>query len=281
MFTSFIVSLVATLLPFMPSPHDWGGLGLRVGLKSALPFLQSERIEQVVFDLTLINLSKEAREHDPLVVATETGALRLGITGPDGKLMENGGGFYSLRDPFTQKNKLRPGESASDQFVFAVGTLVQTGRYKATATLMIDGKELGSPPLEFEVVKVPDDAILVTYKLPVQGRELARPVEKREQAAVQQVKLGDRVWLVYRRFTAKGHVCFTRRVVALPGKAEMTVEGAHGEWGPIKITYKTSATAEPTKVAIQSVDGMPWGESEERTWQEMQRAKESLPPAKK
>ena len=58
----------------------------------------------------------------------------------------------------------------------------------------------------------------------------------------------------------------------------MSVDGTYGEWGPIRITYKTSPTAQPTKIAIQSVDGMPWGEEEERTWQEKLKKKKDTPP---
>ena len=58
----------------------------------------------------------------------------------------------------------------------------------------------------------------------------------------------------------------------------MSVEGTYGEWGPIRIAYKTSHTAKQTTIAIQSVSGSPWGEAEERTWQEkLKQKKDALP----
>jgi hypothetical protein len=277
MLSAFISALIAVLAPCLPSPDDRDGLGLRIRLDRDGPLLQYESIGSIGFDVTLINFSKEIREHDALVVALTTGDLRLRITGPDGKGLGSIRGQSIPRDPFTVMHKLRPGESASDRFGFGYHRVVQAGRYRAVATMKIDGKELASPPIEFEVVKVPDGAILASHNLPREGVK-PQPGEQQERAAVEQVRVGDRVWLVHRRFGSLGGLIFARRLAELPGKCEMAVEGVYGEWGPLTIAYKTSPTAEPTKLVINSINGLLWTEEEERSWQERLREKNGLPP---
>lgn len=167
-------------------------------------------------------------------------------------------------------NKLRPGECYRDHFEsFGVWYLPlhQAGRYQIAARMKIGGKELRSPPVEIEVVKVADDAVLARHDLPRQDLK-PQPGEHQMRAAVEQVRVGDRVWLVYRRWGELGGLIFARRLVALPGKCEMTVEGVYASSGPIAITYQTSPEAKPTKLTIQCISGSPWGEAEERTWQE-------------
>jgi hypothetical protein len=73
--------------------------------------------------------------------------------------------------------------------------------------------------------------------------------QARNRYAVQQVKVGDRVYLVY-----------FRRLAELPGKCEMTVEGEYGWRKPLTITYKTSPAAEPTKLVVNAITGSPWVE---------------------
>ena len=62
---------VSFLAPFCPHPHDAHGWGLRVhNLSVPAPYLLGERITRTKFDVTLINFSKETREHDPLAACT-------------------------------------------------------------------------------------------------------------------------------------------------------------------------------------------------------------------
>lgn len=261
-----VIALVLTLMPFLPSPQDRDGLGLRIRLERDGPFLERESINSVPIVVTLINFSKKAREHDPFIVALRTRDLDLQIVGPDGKPLGAGGDPSLPRDPFTVRNKLQPGEHDSHKFYvasFGSRVIYATGRYRVAAKLAVDGKEISSPPCDFEVVKVPDEAVLVSQNIALAGQELKRPAEQRQLSAIQQVKVGHDVWLVYRRFV-KGGVFFARRVAVLPGVVEMTVEGNYGDWGPIRISYKTSPTSAQMRIAIHSFDGMPWTEEDER-----------------
>jgi hypothetical protein len=265
-----ITAVITTATPLLPSPIDTDGWGLRIHrFHAPAPFLQCESFNGVACDIVLLNYSKEAREHERLAVAQQIGDLDLVITGPNGKVLP-GYGHSFAREPFTELGKLRAGEWESERFwvgVFGYHMLSDTGRYRMVATLKTKGKTIASPPVEFEVVKVLDDAVLVSCLLPLEGAQLRRPVELRHRAVVQQVRVGDSNWLVYRRFTGglKGGVYFTRRIAELPGKVEMTVQGAYGDRNPLTIRYKdaNSKTGWRTQV-INSVNGLPWTEEEER-----------------
>jgi hypothetical protein len=144
--------------------------------------------------------------------------------------------------------------------------------------MKIDGKTIKAPPVEFEVVAVPPSAVLVSHAVGLEGRavkEGGRPV-------IQQVPVGNRTLLIYRCHydptQPGGGSYFTTRLAELPGKCEMTVEGAYGAGNPLTITYKTAPDAKPKKLVINSISGTPWTEEEERLRQERLREEAGLPP---
>jgi hypothetical protein len=280
--TWVVTTQILIVTPLLPSPHDKDGWGLRIyQFDSRGPFLQCESLDQFPCSILLRNFSSETRETDRLFIALRTDALRLTITGPDGKQLPRDCAFFPPRDPFTELLKLKAGSCDSGRFRiggFGYNMLFDTGRYRMQATLTIDGKTVTSPPIEFEVVPVPDDAVLVSHTLPLEGEQLTRPIERRHRVVIQQIKAGNRVWLVHRTFigTETEHA-FAQRIIELPGKCEMKVEGAYGSRKPLTITYKTSPTAESTKLVINSSDGEPWTEEDEKALREREKP---LPPAK-
>ncbi len=306
----FFLGMAVSLLPFLPSSHDKHGWGLRVhGLTNPGPFLAGERLDQCQFRITLINFSDKVQYHDPIPVAYQSLALDLIVKGPDGKDADviqaefNRGG----RDPFTVQTKLPPKELSSLDFGFAgfgYRNLVFPGRYRVEAKFSLnnadgklDGRVVSAPTVEFEVLPLKSETVLANNSVPVEGWVAKQPVEKQQRSAVQQVKAGDRTFLVYRVYHAPKHIAavakalgrpvavddpvwinYTFRLAELPGKCEMTVAGAYGGGNPLTITYKTSPTAEPTKLVINSIDGRPWTEEEERLRQERLK-KDKTPPA--
>jgi hypothetical protein len=266
------LALVAAA-PLLPSPYDAHGWGLRVhNLSVSGPYLLGEHIGQIRFDVTLLNFSAETREHDPLTVARDTRDLRLTLFQPDGKRFSKYG-FSAQRDPFTQPRRLRGGEFSSLDFdfkAFGYGLIAfgQVGRHRLEPSMKIGGKVVMAPPVEFDVVAVPPSAVLASHPVRLEGRaatESAQPV-------VQQVPVGNRTLLIYRGHydPAKpgGGPYSTKRLAELPGKCEMTVEGAYGAGKPLTITYKAAPDARPTRLVINSVSGSPWTEEDERHLQE-------------
>jgi hypothetical protein len=138
-----------------------------------------------------------------------------------------------------------------------------------------------APPVKLTVTEPAPDAILASQPVPLAGYQAKWRKQRQETAVMQQIQIGGRTWLVYRKFLSpenSGTVYATFRLAELPGKVDLKVEGSHGEWGKMTITYKTSPAAEPTKLVINSVDGRPWTESEERLLQERLRPKDTSPP---
>lgn len=281
------IILLATVLAFvgvyLPSPHDKDGIGLRVHNLSACGcYFLGESLSHVRFDVTLLNHSKKTFKHDPFVVAKRSHELVVRVYDPNGKVLVPLVPRHAFeRPPFTVQSELRPGQTSSLNFEFKefgwLG-LTKPGRHQVEATWTIGGRKFTSPPAEFEVVAVPPSAVLVSHAIPLEGpavKQARRPV-------IQQVLVGNRTLLIYR-----GHYNPSEpggggmRLAELPGKCEMTVEGATGDGKPLTITYRTSPTAEPTKLVINSSFGSPWADEEQRHLEYRLGIAPAPPPAKK
>jgi hypothetical protein len=165
---------------------------------------------------------------------------------------------------------------------FRYAELPEPGEYQIKATLTTAEGKVTSPVLRFTAIEPPTNTILSSHPVPYEGFKVNRPKDEQPQAVVQQIKLGGRTFLVYRQFFAPkdgGTTSMTVRLAELPGKCEVAVTGEFGDWKPLTITYKTSPTAEPVKLVINSVDGKPWTAEEERQLQERLK-REAAPPKK-
>jgi hypothetical protein len=257
--------------PFLPHPSDKSGVGLRIHSPSIRgPFLAGEVIDRVQLRVTLLNYSKHPVEHDPLVDAEDLRTVAAIMTGPDGKPYARiGGRFY--RNPYTERVKTQSGKFESASFPFAAfGYFIvrDTGRYRIQSSMEVDKKTITSPPMSFEVVDVPEKAILLSQAIPLNGFQSKLPVNEQTRPFVEQVQIGKRTLLVYRRFNGPKHgggIDFTFRLIELPDKAEMTVDGAYGDGKPLTIKYKDANSMSGwTKLVIDSDNGRPWTEEEER-----------------
>jgi hypothetical protein len=274
---SFPAAVLSALLSLLPSPHDKDGWGLRAhGLVVDGPYLAGESTGGIRLTISLLNFSGKTRERDPLVVAQQTGALDMRIVQPDGKILASLRGCPRPRSPFTVAEKFAPGQCSSVEFQFdsfGYDHARQSGRHRLELVLRSDEGTLTAPPIECELqfVEPQPDAILLGHELALEGRVETLPADEQCRAVIQQVKLGNRVLLIYRQFYGAkegGKVGRTFRLAELPGKREMTVEGAFGAGNPLTITYKTSPAATPTKLVINSINGLPWTQEEERLRQE-------------
>lgn len=282
--TWVITILVPVVAPLLPSPHDTNGWGLRIyQFDPRGPFLQCEALDHFPCGILLRNFSRETRETDQLLVAKRTNNLKLLITGPDGKGVQGDCLLGPPRDPSTVFLELKADQCDFERFslgAFGHSVFLDTGRYRMQATMKIDKKTITSPPVEFEVVGIPDnDAVLVSHPLPLEGGQLKRPVERRHRVFIQQMKIGNRVWLVQREFWADlNGPGFVYRIIELPGKCEMKVEGAYGDHKPLTITYKdVNSPTGTTILKVRSSDGRPWTEEDEK---ELREREEPMPPAK-
>ena len=146
-------------------------------------------------------------------------------------------------------------------------------------TVKIDGKTIPAPPIKFEVIEPPADAILVSHMAPLEGTEATKPVLNQCKPLIQQVQVGKRTLLIYRQCydpKSGGGIYLTARLAELSGKCEMTVTGAYGDGRPLTITYKDAKSPTgTTKLVINSIDGTPWTAEDETALQE--RLKKAAP----
>jgi hypothetical protein len=243
-----------------------------------------ERINQHRFKVTLVNFSNKPQLHDPLAVAYESSALDVRVFCPDGKQSGTIDSRLGRRNPFTIQNKLPPGRVSSIDFGFAsfgYSRLAGPGRYRVETTIDLDGKVVTAPQVEFDVLPGKAEGVLRSHPVPLSGWQAKLPPGEQARPFVQQITIGTRTLLVYRRYYGSKHAAEfppevrhiaeiegTFRLAELPGKCEMAVEGTYGDRGALTITYKTSATAAPAKLVVNSISGSPWTEEDERSLQE-------------
>jgi hypothetical protein len=270
-----VINATGWLLPDLADKFGWG---LRVRLPHE-SYLRHEYVGNSQLEILLINRSKEERVYIP----REAIDLNVVFTRADSKPIDRVDGM-GYRPAFLKKRTIVPAGACvssvvrfRDYFVLSFG---QAGECEVRATLETAEGHIFTPAVNFRVVEPAEDAILASHPVPSEGEQLAWPKNRRERVLIQQIKMGNRVFLYYRRLLPLKETNYTGyvyRMVELPGKCEMTVEGSYGESGPLTITYKTSPTAGPTKLVVHSTGGRPWTEKDEQLWQEL-RAKNGLPP---
>lgn len=284
MFVSLVIQLVLGVCWLFPTPQDAHGWGVRVRPGPGLTeYLVGEDLNSTVLNIVLINQSSAAREYVPLEAAPFNGDLGVAVTCPNGdplptlKVRRVGMGEVGYR------KQLPAGRIATSAFAvetFRYTELPSPGEYQIRATLKTPEGKVTAPVLKFTAVEPAADAILSSHPVPLEGFQMIRPKDEQPKAVVQQIKLGTLTFLVYRHFYPPkygGTASFSARLAELPGKCEVSVTGAYGDWKPLRITYKTSPTAEPVKLVINSVDGKPWTAEEERQLQDRLKREASDP----
>lgn len=102
---------------------------------------------------------------------------------------------------------------------------------------------------------------------------------------IQQIKIGNRTWLFYRKFLSPANgdkVSAAFRIAELPGKVlDMKVDGNFGDGNPLTITYRATTYTKFTTTHVISSNGYPWTAEEEKHRQEKLKREGKLPPPDK
>lgn len=288
-----VLAIVSGTGWLFPDPVDKFGWALRVRLlDSGQPYMVGEYLQKRKKDvphprllIALGNHTKAGKKYLLLNAAKACGRLPVFIDQPNGMPLP---ATYNpgMNLLFDDRWDLAAGKW--DSFDFDFGELDygcglrDVGVYRLNAGLRTDEGFIVSPPIKFRVIEPAGDAILASHPVPLEGYRAKWPREKQPRPVVQQIQIEGRTWLVYRRYLSPnsgGKAEFTQRLAELPGKVDVTVEGAFGEWNPLTITYKDAKSKTgTTTLVIHSVDGMPWSEEEEQRRQEWLKKKKGTPP---
>ena len=291
MITSLIcvAFMAASWSALVPSPHDAHGWGLRVERLTHGPYIVGETCKNVRVKVMLINKTAQARDHWPLAVAVKADELKIMLKGPDGQ----GVGRrceVDLPRLGDAQSQLAAGKSVSVELAlsdFGFREFSEAGKFRAQLKFDSPQGNVASFPWVLDVVEPTAADILASHMVPLDDFETRQKANTLSQALVQQIKLGGRVFLVYRSFgRGSGNAivpvdCI--RIAELPGKVEdMKVEGAYGRDNPLTITYReTSYTKWATKLVINAKNGSPWTAEDEKHRQEKLKREGKLPPPEK
>lgn len=272
-----------------PIPTDKFGWGLRVRtLDFNQPYLAHENIEHHEVEIALINRSKEIREYLLPGMSGKIRDLEVSIMRPNGQPLPSYHASYVIK--FSKAHpQLLAGQLQAFKFAFVrsgYAHLSEPGDYELHATLKTDEGLAVAPAFKLKVIEPTADAILFSQPIPLEGQFAKWSKERQDLAVIQQIKVGNRTWLFYRKFYSPengGKVSATFRIAELPGKVvDFKVEGAFGDGNPLTITYREHTyTKWTTTHVINSVDGRPWTAAEEKHRQEKLKLEAKLPAEKK
>jgi len=262
---------------FFPNPVDQHGLSLRVSpISTTEPYLAGEYLGDFRTRVSIFNATQQ-----PLTLMSPGDLIanldmEFTISDPDERAMFRHSGRDLRQGLSYPKLQLQPGSASNaDCSLASFGLSIprDIGKYQMQCILKIDGKLLKSPPVAFNVIELTPKAVISSSNISLEGRALELPEQERVLASIQQVQIGNRIYLFYSRYKASATASIPQlsfRLVQLPGKVlDLKVEGAYGDRNPLTITYREhSYTKFTTKHVINSVDGRPWTAEEEKHRQE-------------
>ncbi len=238
------VAFIAASWPvIIPDFHDAHGWGLRIERLTGGPYIVGETYENIRVRITLANRTEQLRTHWPLGVAVKAGDLSISLTYPDGRAVRR---HFELDLPRVgdAEQKLEAGKSVSADLAlrdFGFQQLLEPGRYRAQALLKTSQGKVVSFPWSLDVVEPAPTDVLAAHIIPLDELEARRGADDRSKAVVQQIKLGDRVFLVYRSFGrgSKNVLVPDRciRLAEIPQKVDMKVTGEYGRGKTLTIVF--------------------------------------------
>ena len=228
----------------------------------AEPVFAGEYTDGITLAVTLKNTTDKERGYVPAPRSIRGHVLDANVLDPRGAVM----GQMCRRtrgDDFKNLAPVAAGKTASFPVTlswFGYTNLYTAGKYAVRLSYQTPDGRIASNALTFEVVDPPKDALLARRQLSPGGRTAQRPLEERETAFVDQVKVGDKVYLLYREYAGPkyGAACsFAKRIATLPGKVDVVVVGAFGSrlpdgWERFFLAYPHEPNG-MTTLRIQSV----------------------------
>ncbi len=271
------INFVASYALYLPSPLDAHGWALRVRFVNALPsYLPFESVGDREMEVFLINRSGATRSYLPLLLAGAKRDLKVFLRNESGTSPSHFHSSFRGGLPTRVLPQLTPDAWHSLRFLpkrAGFDSLAQAGDCGLGASLKTAEGKIEAPTVKFRVIEPAPDDVLESKRVALEGQEALYASEKQMRVHIQQIKVGGRIWLFYRRYDSAengGGVHVSFRIAELPGKVfDLTVGGAFGDGNPLTITYRATSFAKFTTThVINSIDGRPWTAEEEKHRQE-------------
>lgn len=202
------------------------------------PFIVGESCQNVRIKVVLANVSGEPRSHLTFEDALKSGDLNVRLRYPDGRVVRR---YFERTNPRNPRVSLRASESASVELAlsdFGYRQLWEAGKYEAVLTLKTPQGVAFSLPWIVDVVEPALTDVFVSHKI---GPDSRQKSETCPHALVQQIKLGKRVFLVYRSFDRGSRDALVPdrciRLAELPGKVDLKVTGEYGRGKKLTIAF--------------------------------------------
>lgn len=238
-----VVNLLLGLAQQVPNLLDANGWSLRVEKMAHGPFIVGETHDNVRIKITLINKSAQVRPYPPLDSAVKANELYVDLRYSDSRKVRS----HFEPDVATRPEhwvKMEEGKSVSIELAlknFGYRQFIEPGKYWAQLKFKSPQGEVTSFPWVLDVVEPDATNILANHEIPLDAFEERQKANTLSKAFVQQIKLGDRVFLVYRSFGrgSNNKVVPDRciRLTELPGKVDMKVTGEYGRGKTITVTF--------------------------------------------
>ncbi|MBA4064484.1 MAG: hypothetical protein C0501_12370 [Isosphaera sp.] len=212
--------------------------------------------------MTLRNVTGRDREYDAMPRLLED--LRAEVIEPDGQRIRPSDGPHRASE-FRTASPLAAGRQVS--FPVELGHLgywhfTQAGKHTLRLTYRSRSGRVRSNEVTFTVLDPGKDDLLARHPLPVVGWPAKDPAEEHPKVFLDQVKVGDKTYLLYRRYLSTrfgGRCQFTALVAELPGKVDLVAAGGYGAGtffrGTTILVVYPSGTDTLTTLGVDSMSG--------------------------
>jgi hypothetical protein len=262
MFESLVALALCATQPAQP-PVD-RGWELRIeSARLAEPVFVGEYCDQIRVVVTLKNVDDKERGYVPFPRNIERAVLEANIKQPDGQLLRRIGD-PRIRDDFKNLTPLAAGKEVSFSVTlnrFGFTNFRKPGKHTVQFTYTAPEGRVTSNEIAFAVHDPAKDDVLARHPIPLVGSDANRPAPERPSLYIEQARVGDKTYLLYRKFVGPkyGGVCdMTARLAELPGKVELVAVGAYGNvlgnHKPLFVAY-AHAPGGITTLRVESIGG--------------------------
>jgi hypothetical protein len=260
------MTLIWIITALLPEFYDVNGWSLSIRPPTNGPYIVGETYEDVRVNITLINKTRNSRKCPPLELALQAAELEITLKYADGRNVR------CHFEPFPVSRPEKWLTLDSGEFLkidlrltdFGYQHFLEPGKYRSQVRFKTPQGLVTSRQWVMEVVEPDAMTILASHTIPLDEHYAKAAPRDQYKAFIQQVKVGDQVYLLYRSFwggvVRNDRAARCVRLAELPGKVEMKCIGEYGKGKELTITYadKTSPAGTTTILLDSRGEGGPY-----------------------